>query len=128
MTAGAMREGWSVDRAAFIAPPLADGDRWMRYAEKLGVTEDVALAAKAAYYAIHGTARADWQVRMVYPALDVDMLVVQSHDDERNSVDDAEATIRSIPVPASSSSTDSHTGARRRDPDVVSLVADFVTA
>src|SRR6185295_6787594 len=73
MAAGAIGEGWSVARAVFVAPPLADGDRWMRYAQKLGTTEEIALAAKAAYYEAHGAEREAWRPRTAYPAIDGDM-------------------------------------------------------
>jgi pimeloyl-ACP methyl ester carboxylesterase len=126
MTAGAIGEGWKVERAAFIAPPLAEGDRWLRYAKKLGTTEDVALAAKAVYYAAHGTERAAWRPRTAYPAIDVDLLVVQSRDDERNSVSDAQELIPTNPR-ARLELVDGLTHRRTaRDPGVINLVADFV--
>ena len=61
VTAGAIGEGWTVGRAVFIAPPLAEGNRWLRYADKLGTTEEVALAAKAVYDAAHGPERVAWR-------------------------------------------------------------------
>ena len=78
MTTGAIGEGWGVERAAFIAPPIGEGDRWMRYAEKLGTTQGDALAAKAFYYAARGPDARHGDTSTAYPALDVDMLVVQS--------------------------------------------------
>jgi hypothetical protein len=126
MAAAAIGEGWSVGRAAFIAPPVGEGDRWRRYAHKLGVGEDVALAAKEAYYLPHGPAREAWHPRTAYPALDVDMLVVQSRDDERHPLTDTEAVIGLNPR-ARLVVVDG-LGHRRtaRDPAVVRLVADFV--
>ena len=50
MAVAAILEGWAVQRAVLIAPPLVEGDRWRRYADRLGVSDDVALAAKAAYF------------------------------------------------------------------------------
>jgi pimeloyl-ACP methyl ester carboxylesterase len=126
MTAGAIGEGWTVDRAALIAPPLAEGNRWLRYAAKLGVTEDVALAAKAMYYDAHGAARADWHPRTAYPALDVDLLVVQSRDDEHMPASDAEDVIPRNPR-AKLVLVDGLSHRRTaRDPGVIKLVADFV--
>ena len=125
-TAGAVGEGWAVARAAFISPPLTAGDRWQRYAQKLGVSEEVAFAAQAIYDAAHGPARAAWHPRTAYPALDVDLLVVQSRDDERNSVTDAQEVIPLKPR-ARLVLVDGLTHRRAaRDPDVINLVADFV--
>ena len=127
VTAGAMFEGWVVERAVLIAPPLTEGDRWMRYAEKLGVTEDVALAAKEAYDAVLGAARADWRARRVYPTLDADLLVVHSRDDERHSVRDTEAVMPRNPR-ARLVLVDGLSHRRTaRDPAVVDLVAEFVS-
>ena len=110
----------------FIAPPLAEGDRWLRYAEKLGATAEVALAAKAVYYAAHGPERAAWRTRTAYPAIDVDLLVVQSRDDERNSVSDTQEVIPRNPR-ARLVLVDGLTHRRTaRDPGVIRLVADFV--
>ena len=126
MTAGAIGEGWTVERAALIAPPLAEGNRWLRYAAKLGVSEAVALAAKAMYYDAHGAERATWHPRAAYPALDVDLLVVQSRDDERNAVSDAQEVIPRNPR-ARLVLVDGLSHRRTaRDPEVIDLVADFV--
>jgi pimeloyl-ACP methyl ester carboxylesterase len=128
MTVAAIGEGWHVERAALIAPPLAEGNRWLRYAAKLNVSEEVALAAKAAYYEAVGTERAAWHPRTAYPALDVDMLVVQSRDDERNAVSDAEDVIPRNPR-AELVVVDGLSHRRTaRDPGVVELVADFVAS
>ena len=127
MAAAAIGEGWTVERAAFIAPPLREGDRWMRYADKLGVTEDVALAAKAAYFAAVGDERAAWRPRPAYLGLEVDFLVVQSRDDERNSVLDTEEVIPRNPR-GRLVIVDGLTHRRTaRDPGVIDLVADFVS-
>ena len=128
MVAAAIGEGCRVDRGAFIAPPLAEGNRWLRYAEKLGVSEDVALAAKAMYYDAHGPERATWNARTAYSTLDVDLLIVQSRDDERNAFENAEVVIPTNPR-ATLVLVDGPTHRRTaRDPDVVRLVADFVSA
>jgi pimeloyl-ACP methyl ester carboxylesterase len=126
MTAGAIIEGWTVERAALIAPPLAEGNRWLRYAGKLGVSEDVALAAKAMYYDAHGAERAAWNPRTAYPALDVDLLVVQSRDDEHTAARDAQEVIPRNPR-AKLVLVDGLSHRRTaRDPEVIELVADFV--
>ncbi len=64
--------------------------------------------------------------RGLHPALDVDLLVVQSRDDERNSVTDAQEVIPLNPR-ARLVLVDGLTHRRAaRDPDVINLVADFV--
>jgi pimeloyl-ACP methyl ester carboxylesterase len=127
MTVAAIGEGWAIERAALIAPPLAEGDRWARYAQKLGVTDEVALAAKDAYFAKHGQQRAVWHPRAGYAALDLPILVVQSRDDERNSVNDTLDVIPRNPH-ARLELVDGLTHRRTaRDPAVIDLVADFVT-
>jgi pimeloyl-ACP methyl ester carboxylesterase len=126
VAAGAMGEGWRVDRAVFIAPPLAEGDRWRRYAERLGVPDDVMRAAKEIYGAAHGPQRAAWRPRSAYPALDADVLVIHSRDDERNAVIDTEAVIPLNPR-AQLVLVDGLSHRRTaRDPAVIRLVADFV--
>src|SRR5207244_10333595 len=54
MAVAAIGEGWMVKRGALIAPPLRESDRWRRYADKLAVSEEIALAAKAAYFRAGG--------------------------------------------------------------------------
>jgi pimeloyl-ACP methyl ester carboxylesterase len=126
MTAGAIGEGWKVERAALIAPPLAEGDRWMRYAQKLGTTEEIALAAKAVYYAAHGLEREAWRPLTAYSDIDVDLLVVQSRADERNPAENAQRVIPRNPR-ARLVLVDGLTHRRTaRDPGVINLVADFV--
>jgi pimeloyl-ACP methyl ester carboxylesterase len=126
ITAGAMSEGWSVDRAVFIAPPLRQGDRWLRNAERLGASAEVALAAKAIYESAHGPVRAAWQPRSAYLALDVDLLVIHSRDDERHPASDTEAIIPLHPR-SELVLVDGLTHRRTaRDPTVVNLIADFV--
>jgi pimeloyl-ACP methyl ester carboxylesterase len=129
MTVAAIGEGWTtVERAALIAPPLREGDRWRRYADRLGVGEDVALAAKAAYFQRVGEARATWSPRTAYLEIDVDFLVVHSRDDERNPVSD---TAEVIPQNqrARLELVDGLTHRRTaRDPAVVNVVAEFVSA
>jgi pimeloyl-ACP methyl ester carboxylesterase len=125
MTAAALGEGWLIERAAFIAPPLGEGDRWVRYAQRLDVSDAVASSAKDAYFARVGRERESWQPRAAYLALDLPFLVVQSRDDERHSV---QHTLEVIPrnPHARLEVVDGPTHRRTaRDPDVIRLVADF---
>lgn len=127
MTVAAILEGWAVERGVLLAPPLRDGDRWQRYAVRLGVSEEIALAAKAAYFQRVGEARASWSPRTAYLATDVDLLVVQSRDDENNPVSDTEEVIGQHPR-ARLELVDGLTHRRTaRDPTVINLVADFVS-
>ena len=71
----AISEGLAVDRAVFIAPPLRADNRWLRYAERLGVSEDVALAAKANYDERLGPTRAAFDLRTALPTLDDESVV-----------------------------------------------------
>ena len=126
MAVAAILEGWTVERAALIAPPLVEGDRWRRYADRLGVSDDVALAAKAAYFDRVGPERAAWNPRTAYPAIDIDLLFVHSRDDEHNPVRDTEEIIPQIPR-AQLELVDGLTHRRTaRDPSVINVVADFV--
>ena len=128
MAAAALGEGWRVERAVFIAPPLGVGDRWLRKASTLGVPEDVALAAKSLYFETIGVERAEWQAPAAYTALDVEMLVVHSRDDERFPSGDTEDVMRSHPR-ANLVLVDGLSHRRTaRDPGVIELVADFVTS
>jgi hypothetical protein len=128
VTAGAIGEGWTVDRAVFIAPPVGRGgvSRWSRKAEQLGVPADVARAAEAAYFEVHGPARAAWRSASAYLTLDVDVLAVQSRDDEHN---DAEAVgdVFSHHPRARLEWVDGLSHRRTaRDPGVIEVISDFV--
>lgn len=128
MTTAAIGEGWHVDRAVFIAPPLSRGDRWLRKASTLGVTEGVALAAKALYYDAIGPEREGWEPRAAYAALDLDLLVVHSRDDERFPSTDTEDVMRAHPR-ANLVFVDGLSHRRTaRDARVINVVADFVTS
>jgi pimeloyl-ACP methyl ester carboxylesterase len=128
MAVAAIGEGWSVARAALLAPPLREGDRWRRYADKLAVSDEIALAAKAAYFERVGPTRASWSPRSAYLALDMELLVVHSRDDENNPALDTEEVIHQIPR-ARLEVVDGLTHRRTaRDPTVINLVADFVVA
>ncbi len=82
----ALREGLAVERAVFVAPPLRAANRWLRVADRLGYSRDVAAAAQATYEERIGRARAGFDLRTELPTLDVDLLVVHSVDDERMPV------------------------------------------
>jgi hypothetical protein len=60
-------------------------------------SEEVALAAKAAYFERVGEARTNWSPRTAYLALDIDLLVVHSRDDENNPVRDTVEVIQQNP-------------------------------
>jgi pimeloyl-ACP methyl ester carboxylesterase len=69
----AMSEGaLAVDRMALVAPPLGTGNRWLRYAERLGVSDDVAFAAQGIYEERIGPDRASFDFRAALVDLDVD--------------------------------------------------------
>jgi pimeloyl-ACP methyl ester carboxylesterase len=128
MAVAAIGEGWMVKRGVLIAPPLREGDRWRRYADKLAVSEEIALAAKAAYFERVGKSRLVWSPRTAYLALDMELLVVHSRDDENNPVGDTEEVIAQIPR-ARLELVDGLTHRRTaRDLTVINLVADFVSA
>jgi pimeloyl-ACP methyl ester carboxylesterase len=128
VAAGAIDEGWEVDRAVFIAPPLRGGDRWQRHAARHGVPADVMAAARARYYAVHGPAREAWRSRAAYAALDVDLLVIHSRDDERMPFTETQAVVAQNPR-ARLVLVDGLTHRRTaRDPAVVELITDFVAA
>ena len=128
VVAGAIVEGWTVDRAVFLAPPLAAGNRWLRYAERLGFDEAVATAARDAYYRIHGPTRAAWHPRTAYPLLDLELLVIHSRDDERHAVADSQEIIPRNPR-AELVLVDGLSHRRTaRDERVVTMVADTVAA
>jgi pimeloyl-ACP methyl ester carboxylesterase len=125
---GAMWEGLSVRRAVFVAPPLRSVDRWKRYQERLGVSDDVAEAARQLYVEAIGADRAALDVRAALPALDVELLVVHSTDDERNPCRDSREVVPRCPR-AELLVVDGLTHRRTaRDPDVVARIADFVCA
>jgi pimeloyl-ACP methyl ester carboxylesterase len=128
MSVAAIGEGWHVERAALIAPPLGDGDRWLRKAASLGVDAEVALLARSMYFDAVGRDRAAWRPRVAYAELDLDLLVVHSRDDERMPYGDTEKILGRHPR-ARIELVDGLTHRRTaRDPEVVRVVADFVAA
>ena len=124
----AMSEGdLAVDRMVLIAPPLRTGNRWLRYAERLGVTEDVAFAAQSTYEERIGRVRASFDFRAELADLDVDLLVIHSADDERFPLGDSEEFVRKC---RRGEFVVVHGLSHRRsarDPAVVARIADFVT-
>jgi hypothetical protein len=85
-----------------------------------------ALAATAAYFKRVGPTRASWSPRSAYLALDMELLVVHSRDDENNAALDTDEVIQHIPR-AQLELVDGLTHRRTaRDPTVINLVADFV--
>lgn len=128
MTVAAIGDGLNVNRAALIAPPLGGGDRWLRKAATLGVPEDVALEAKSLYFDAVGADRATWRALDAYQALDLDLLVVHSRDDERFSSRDTEDALGSHPRITLVLVDGLAHRRTARDPQVVKLVADFVTS
>jgi len=123
----AMSEGLTVDRAVFIAPPLRTANRWLRYAERLGVSQEVAAAAQSIYERRIGAPRAMFDFRAELIALDVDLLVIHSADDERNPIADSQEVVPSCRR-AELVIVDGLTHRRTaRDPEVVAHIADFVT-
>ena len=124
----AMTEGLAVSTAAFIGTPLgAGGNRWLRNAERRGVAREVAEAAQRVYDDNQGPDRASYSGRTVVRALDVDLLLVHSTDDERYPYSDAEEV---APLCRRAELFPVHGLSHRRSaraPEVVARVADFVT-
>lgn len=124
----AITDGVRVARAVFIAPPMRSGNRWQRYADRLGVPTEVAAAAEQAYLARHPPSHATWRARDALPRLDLELLVVHSVDDERNPYSDSAEV---VPLhPRGDLLTVRGLTHRRtaRDPEVVRGIADFVCA
>jgi pimeloyl-ACP methyl ester carboxylesterase len=123
----AMSEGaLAVDRVVLIAPPLRAANRWLRYAERLGVSEDVAFAAQAIYEERIGPDRASFDFRAELVDLDVDLLVIHSADDERFPVADSQEVVpncRRAELVVVQGLTHRRTA---RDPEVITRIADFL--
>lgn len=124
----AITEGLALQRAVFIAPPLRNVNRWLRYASRLGVSPEVAVEAERIYAGSHDATRSSWNPRTALPELDVDLLVIHSVDDERNPFGDSEDVV--IEAPRAQLVAVHGLSHRRtaRDPEVVARIADFVTA
>jgi len=127
VAAMAIMEGLPAGRAVLIAPPLRGDDRFLRYAKRLGVPEDVAAAARAIYNERLGRDRAAMDLRTALPTLDVNLLLVHSTDDERMPFVDSQEVVALCPR---ADLFAVHGLAHRktaRDPEVVTHIADFVT-
>lgn len=128
MVVGAITEGWLVDRAVFVAPPLGAGDRWARYGARLGFDQDVIDAARSRYYETLGHHRAGWNPRTAYPLVQTKLLVIHSRDDEHFPCTGSEEIVPLMPD-ARLELVDGLTHRRTaRDPGVVRLIADTVCA
>ena len=123
----AIREGLTADRAVLIAPPLRSDNRWLRIAQRLGYSQEVAVAAQATYEEGISRARVEFELRAALPTLDVDLLVIHSVDDERMPFSDSQEVVpecRRAQLVAVTGLTHRRTA---RDPDVVTCIADFLT-
>jgi pimeloyl-ACP methyl ester carboxylesterase len=123
----AMSEGLVVGRVVLIAPPLRTSNRWLRYAERLGVSEAVAFEAQSIYEERIGPARASYDFRAELAELDVYLLVIHSADDERAALSDSQEvvpTCRRAELVVVDGLSHRRTA---RDPEVVARIADFVT-
>lgn len=123
----AMSESLSVERAVLIAPPFGRGNRWLRYAERHGVSDEVAFAAQSLYEQRVGPARATFDSTAELAALDVELLVIHSADDERNPLNGSRELVplcRRAELLVVDGLSHRRTA---RDPVVVARVADFVT-
>jgi pimeloyl-ACP methyl ester carboxylesterase len=123
----AISEGLIVDRAVFIAPPLRTSNRWLRYAERLGVSEDVAFTAQSIYEQRIGPSRASFDFRAQLIDLDADLLVIHSADDERAALSDSQEVLsrcRRGELVVVDGLSHRRTA---RDPEVVARIADFVS-
>jgi pimeloyl-ACP methyl ester carboxylesterase len=126
MVVGAIAEGWAVERAVFVAPPLGAGDRWRRYGERLGLEPDVVEAARTQYYEAVGAHRAGWNPRAAYPKVSTTTLVIHSRDDEHFPFGGSEEIVP-LMADARLELVDGLTHRRTaRDPAVVKLIADTV--
>ncbi len=123
----AISEGLTVESAVLIAPPFGRGNRWLRYAERLGVSDEVALAAQSIYEQRAGPVRARFDFTAALTAFDGDLLVIHSADDERNPVSGSQEVVprcRHAELIVLGGLSHRRTA---RDPAVVARIADFVT-
>ena len=126
MVVAALLEGWSIDAAVFIGPPLMEGDRWARYGERLGVGPAVVEAARARYEEAIGASRAGWHPRTAYPAVQADVLVIHSRDDEHMPYERSEEIVP-LMRNARLCTVDGLSHRRTaRDATVVAMIADAV--
>ena len=122
----AISEGSGRRPTCLLAPPLRTANRWLRYAERLGVSEDVAFAAQSIYEERIGPTRASFDFRAELIALDVDLLVIHSADDERSALGDSEEV---VPNCRRGELLVVHGLSHRRtarDPEVITRIVEFV--
>lgn len=122
-----MAEGLAVRRAVFIGMPLATGNRWLRNADRLGVAQDVAEAARRIYDDKQGPSRSSYSGRTVLPTLDAELLLVHSTDDERYPFTDTEGVAPLCPRAALFAVHGLTHRRTAREPAVVARIADFVS-
>jgi pimeloyl-ACP methyl ester carboxylesterase len=122
----ALHERLDVARAVLIAPPLGTANRWLRWADRVGVSHEVALAAQARYQARIGRERAEFDTRAALAGVEVELLVVHSADDERMPVDDTRAVMAARPSHELHVVEGLSHRQTARDPAVVGRIADFV--
>jgi pimeloyl-ACP methyl ester carboxylesterase len=124
----AIAEGLHATRLALIAPPLGSGNRWLRYAERLGLSEVVAEVAKAEYEAEVGPERSAFWLREALPHLGVELLIVHSVDDERMRYSDSEALVAACPGATLVAVKELSHRRTARDPEVVIRLADWLAS
>ena len=123
----ATTEGFTVNRAVLVAPPMRGGNRWLRVAERMGVSPEVAAEAQARYEARIGPVRAGFHLGDLLPNVDIDVLLVHSTDDERMPVAATEAAAALSPRVEVFIVSGSNHRRTARDPQVVARIADFLT-
>lgn len=93
----------------------------------MNVDPEVVEAARSRYNAAHGPARAAWQPRRAYAAIDLELLVIHSRADEHSPVSDSEEIVPLIRGAKLELFDDlTHRKTVRADA-VVARTADFVT-
>ncbi|HEY7438787.1 MAG TPA: alpha/beta hydrolase family protein [Acidimicrobiia bacterium] len=123
----AIREGLTADRAVLIAPPLRGDNRWLRVADRLGYSQDVAIAAQTIYEERIGRARADFDLRSELPRVNVDLMVIHSVDDERMPFSDSQEVVRQCSGAELLAVTGLTHRRTARDVEVVVRTADYLT-
>ena len=126
MVVAAVLEGWEIDSAVFVGPPLLEGDRWARYGERLGVGAAVVEAARARYNEAVGAHRAGWHPRTAYPLVQANVLVVHSSDDEHMPCSGSEEVVPLMPNARLHVVEGLSHRRTARDAAVVSMIADAV--
>ena len=122
----ALDEGMEVHRLVFIAPPFGGSDFWVRHGERHGASAELVEAARAAYEAAVGRERAAFDWQEMFLALDQEILVVHSVDDERFDVTDTAEFVNRYPQVRLVTVDGLSHRRTARDPRAVEVVADFV--